>query len=117
MRKQSMFGWLAALTLLLNLLVAACIRPISATDVQIGAVAQTATDEATEAVNKAAVYAWADALNTGDLDVILRAVDKYYAKDHIVHNPNLPLGTGGPEDIKRLQQEFMPTVPDFSQHG
>jgi predicted SnoaL-like aldol condensation-catalyzing enzyme len=67
----------------------------------------------TEEVNKAAVYAWADALNTGNLDVIDRAVDQYIAKDHVVHNPNLPAGTGGPEDLKRLQHEFMPTVPDF----
>ena len=99
--------------MLLSLSVAACIRPITAAGGQTGelAVAQATTDEATEAINKAAVYAWADALNTGDLDVILRAVDKYYAKDHVVHNPNLPAGTGGPEEIKRFVREGL--TPDF----
>ena len=115
MRKQWLFGWLAALALLLSLSVAACIQPITAEGVQTGelAVAQAAADEATEAINKAAFRAWTDALNTGDWDVIDRATDKYYAKDHVVHNPNLPAGTGGPEDIKRLVHEFILASPDF----
>jgi predicted SnoaL-like aldol condensation-catalyzing enzyme len=113
MRKQWLFGWLAALVLLISLSAAACIRPITAAGVETGELvgAQAATDEATEAINKAAVYAWAEALSSGDLDAVDRAVDKYYAKDHIVHNPNLPAGTGGPEEIKRLVREGL--TPDF----
>lgn len=113
MRKQWLFGCLAALALLISLSVAACIQPITAEGVQTRAVAQAATTEATEAINKAAVRDWFAALNSHDLARIDRAVDKYYAKDHVVHNPNLPVGTGGPEDIKRLIREFLQAAPDF----
>jgi predicted SnoaL-like aldol condensation-catalyzing enzyme len=124
MRKQWLFGWLAAMALLISLSVAACIQPIAAEAGQSReeAVDQATTDEATEEINKAAVYAWAEALSSGDLDEVDRAVDKYYAKDHVVHNPNLPEGTGGPEEIKRLVREgltpnFHSTVEDVVAEG
>ena len=63
MRKQGLFGWLAALALLISLSVAACIRPITAAGVQTGEIADAqattdaAMDAAMEEINKAAVYA------------------------------------------------------------
>lgn len=114
MRKQWLFGWLAVLALI-SLSMAACVQPITAEGAKARemAVAQAATDQATEAINRAAVYGWEEALNSGDWDVIDRAVDKYYAKDHVIHNPNLPDTTTGPEDMKKFLRAAL--TPDF--HG
>lgn len=106
MRNRWLSANFVASALVFCLSLAAC-QPITAPVAQAAGSAASNTEE----INKAAVYAWAEALSSGDLDVIDRAVDKYYAADHVVHNPNLPAGTGGPEEIKRLVREGL--TPDF----
>ena len=114
MRKQWLFGWLAALALLISLSVAACIQPITTTGVQTGemAVAQATTDEAAEEINKAAIQGWFDAINAHDLEGIERAVDKYYAPDYVLHDPTVPNFSGGAETIKKLVRESFQALPD-----
>jgi ketosteroid isomerase-like protein len=109
MRKQAMFGWLATLALLLSLSVAAC-QPITAPVAQ--AAAPGAADDATEEVNKAAVRGWFDAINSQDVDTVVRAVDQYYALDYVLHDPTVPHFSGGAATIKQLVRESMQTLPD-----
>jgi predicted SnoaL-like aldol condensation-catalyzing enzyme len=114
MGKQSMFGWMAALGLLLSLSVAACIQPITAVGVQTEgtAVAQASAGETTEAINEAAIQGWFDAVNAHDLRGIEQAIDKYYAADYVLHDPTVPNFSGGTATLKLLVRESMQALPD-----
>jgi ketosteroid isomerase-like protein len=114
MGKQSMFGWLATLALLLSLSVAACIQPVTASRVQTGetSVAQATAGDAREEVNKAAVRGWFDAVNAHDLSGLDQAIDKYYAPDYVLHDPTVPNFSGGAATLKPLVRESMQALPD-----
>jgi ketosteroid isomerase-like protein len=115
MHKQWGLGWLATLALLLSLSVAACIQPVTASRVQTGemAVAQATIGDAAEEVNKAALRGWTDAFNAHDLNGLDRAVDKYYARDYVLHDPTVPNFSGGAATVKQLVRESLQALPDL----
>jgi predicted SnoaL-like aldol condensation-catalyzing enzyme len=110
MRNQAFFGWLATLALLFSLSMTAC-QPISAPTAQ--AAVQGTSDDDTEEVNKEAMRQWFDAFNSHDLARLDAAVDKYYAKDYVLHDPTVPNFSGGAATIKLLVRESMEALPDL----
>lgn len=98
--------------LLFTVSIAGC-RPITGANSNLGGAgaAQAAAVDETE-VNKAAVRGWFDAINSQDINVLERAVDKYYAPDYVLHDPTVPNFSGGAGTIKRLVRESMAALPD-----
>jgi steroid delta-isomerase-like uncharacterized protein len=53
-----------------------------------------------------------DAINTGDLELISRAIDEFVAPDAIVRTP-LPIGTTGARALKEVFTKLLRAFPDL----
>ncbi|MFC3890580.1 ester cyclase [Lentzea rhizosphaerae] len=62
--------------------------------------------------NKAAFSRFHDAVNSGDLDAISKAIDEVVAPDLVFHAP-VPNGMTGPEALKQVWVTLLRAFPDI----
>jgi predicted ester cyclase len=64
------------------------------------------------AANKAAFQRFHDAANTGDIDVIAKAIDELVEPDAVVRTP-LPIDASGAEALKQIWSMLLRIYPDI----
>src|SRR5215218_6267634 len=62
--------------------------------------------------NKAAFQRFHDAANTGDIEVISKAIDEFVAPDAVIRTP-LPIDATGPEALKQVWAMLFRIYPDI----
>jgi predicted ester cyclase len=67
---------------------------------------------AEEASNKATVSRFEDALNTGDVEVISKAIDELVEPDVLIHMP-LPVPATGAQALKQVWAMLLRGLPDL----